>query len=147
MTLPAPSTIKLPAIYQQSTSMKSLFTLLACSVLFSGPCAGAETYDARTAEKQPPKRISGNPGNGSTPAPRGWLAPGMFSARRLKTRSHISGDELKTCDFVNRIPIDAPSLQFLLENPACRFVLRQGDERQIDAVAVEDSSRQRQTEW
>lgn len=32
--------------------MKSLFTLLACSILFPSPSAGAETYDARIAEKQ-----------------------------------------------------------------------------------------------
>ena len=32
--------------------MKSLFTLLACSILFCSPSAVAETYDARTAEKQ-----------------------------------------------------------------------------------------------
>ncbi len=32
--------------------MKALFTLLACSILFSNLSAGAETYDARIAEKQ-----------------------------------------------------------------------------------------------
>ena len=48
----APSIIKLPAIHRQSTPMKSLFILVACSVPFSIPSGGAETCDARTSEKQ-----------------------------------------------------------------------------------------------
>jgi alpha-galactosidase len=39
-------------IHQQSTSIKPLVSLLACSILILSPSAGVETYDARIIEKQ-----------------------------------------------------------------------------------------------